>query len=256
MQHRINLMYHDVYETNPLESGFTRERDLPYKVSLSSFRNQVMAISAYCRQHNINKESIVFTFDDGGSSFYYLIASVLEDFGYRGRFFITTQFIDRPNFMTKEEIIRLEERGHVVGSHADSHEHFYNLSIEQVQQEWTNSVSILSNILGHPIVEASIPNGDTSEIVLNKAYKVGLREIYTSRPTTRVFTYNSMKLYGRYVILSNTPIDYIISIISSSLMRNKIALRWRIIYYLKRLLGDKYVLLKNKFYKLKNNIIL
>lgn len=244
-------MYHDVFEYDSAESGFTRERDLPYKLSLNYFRNQVMNISAYCEQHNYGKENIVFTFDDGGASFCRLIAGVLEEFGYKGHFFITTQFIGSPGFITKEEIIELERRGHIVGSHAHSHEHLYKLTEKQVRQEWYNSVSILSNILGHPIKEASIPNGDLSEIVLNEAYAAGLREVYTSRPTTNKLSYKDMVLYGRYVVLSDTSIDYILSIISSPFKRKQISIRWGIIYCIKKILGDKYILLKNIIYRSK-----
>ena len=77
---QINFMYHDIYKSDPKESGFCRERDFPYKLSLHTFKEHVKAISEYCLQYNIAKESVVFTFDDGGCSFYYLIADVLEEF--------------------------------------------------------------------------------------------------------------------------------------------------------------------------------
>ena len=245
----VILMYHDVYKTDPIESGFRRERDYPYKLSLDTFKNQVKTISEYCKLCNIAKESIVFTFDDGGCSFYRLIADVLEEYGYIGHFYITTQYVGTDGFLNLEEIKGLEQRGHIVGSHAHSHEHLYKLSDEQVRLEWDNSVKILSEILGHPVVEASIPNGDTSDIVLKYAYESGLREVYTSRPTTKVGKFRDMNLYGRYVVLSDTTTEYILSIIGSSFTRMKISFKWRIIYCIKKILGNKYVKLKNLIYK-------
>lgn len=246
---QIVLMYHDVYKTDPAESGFRRERDYPYKVSLDVFERQVAAISDYCKEHNLAKESVVFTFDDGGCSFYHIIADVLEKYGYVGHFYVTTQYIETVGFMKPNEIKELQERGHIVGSHAHTHEHLYKLSPEQVKEEWNQSVGILSKILGHQVTEASIPNGDTSDVVLKYCYECGLKDIYTSRPTTKKVSYRDMNLYGRYVVLCDTSDEYLLSIISSSLTRQKLALKWGIIYCVKKILGDKYVHLKNLIYR-------
>lgn len=245
----VVLMYHDVYESDPLDSGFRRERDLPYKLSLDKFKNQVKNICEFCENNNVSKDSVVFTFDDGGCSFYHLIADVLEEYGYKGHFYITTQYIDTEGFLTKQEIRSLEERGHIIGSHAHSHEHLYKLSSEQVRMEWMNSVSILSDILGHTVTEASIPNGDSSETVLRCAYECGLRDVYTSKPTTKISSYRDMNLYGRYVVLSDTSTEYLLSIIGSPFTRMKLSLKWSLIYCIKKVLGDRYVQLKNIIYR-------
>ena len=246
---QINLMYHDVYCHDTNESGFCRERDLPYKLSLDTFKKHVKAISEYCQQHNIAKERVAFTFDDGGCSFYHLVADVLEEFGYKGHFYITTKYVGTNGFLNANEIKRLEERGHIIGSHAHSHEHLYKMTTEQIAQEWNDSVSILSGILGHPVIEASIPNGDVSNIVLKYAYESGLREVYTSCPTTKVSRYRDMNLHGRYVILFDTTSEFLLSIIGSSFTRMKLSLKWKVIYCIKKVLGDKYVQLKNLIYR-------
>lgn len=245
----VILMYHDVYESDPFESGFRRERDLPYKLSFDLFKDQVIKINDYCQKNHIDKSNVVFTFDDGGSSFYHLIADVLEEYGYKGHFYITTKYVGTDGFLTIDEIKWLENRGHFIGSHAHTHEHLYKLSSNQVKQEWEKSVSVLSKILGHPVVEASIPNGDVSEIVLRSAYDSGLREIYTSRPTTKVKNYQDMRIYGRYVILSDTTTEQILSIIEDPIMRQKLSIQWRIINCVKRILGNKYLYLKNLIYR-------
>ena len=67
---QIVLMYHDIYLHDTNETGFLRERDLPYKIRKDSFEQQVKAIDDYCQKNNLEKEHVVFTFDDGGKSFH------------------------------------------------------------------------------------------------------------------------------------------------------------------------------------------
>lgn len=120
---------------------------------------------------------------------------------------------------------------------------------EQVKKEWVDSVSILSDILDHTINEASIPNGDSSEIVLNAMNIAGLKEIYTSRPTTKKKIFNDMTIHGRYVVLSNTSADEVLRIIQSPFSRFVLDSKWLVISVIKRLLGDNYVKLKNLIYR-------
>ena len=95
-------MYHDVFEQNPNESGFLQKRDLPYKINAVVFENHVKAISDYCIERDLPKESVVFTFDDGGKSFYHVIAPILEKYGYVGVFFISTNYIGTDTFLTED----------------------------------------------------------------------------------------------------------------------------------------------------------
>lgn len=246
---QVVLMYHDVYKSDPAESGFRRERDYPYKVSLEVFERQVKSIHDYCQKNNLPKDSVVFTFDDGGCSFFRLIPDILEKYGYVGHFYVTTKYIDTNGFMTSDEIKALELRGHIVGSHAHTHEHLYKLTPDQVKDEWSQSVSILSKILSRPVIEASIPNGDTSDIVLHYCQESGLKEIYSSRPTTKLSKYKDMQLHGRYVVLCDTTDEYLLSIIGSSFTRQRITMKWAVIYCVKKILGERYVQLKNIIYR-------
>ena len=61
------------------------------------------------------------TFDDGGISFYTLIADRLEALGWRAHCFVPTDIIGRPGFLTRAQIQELDRRGHHIGSHSASH---------------------------------------------------------------------------------------------------------------------------------------
>ena len=242
-------MYHDVYKSDANESGFLRERDLPYKIQLDVFEEQVKSLRDYCENNNLLRDTIVFTFDDGGKSFYMLVAPVLEKYGFKGLFFISTQYINTETFLNKDEIIELHKRGHIIGSHAHSHEHLYTLTDSQVIAEWRTSVEILSEIVGEPVRYASIPNGDTSKRVLDAVYNSGIRTIYTSEPTTKVNYYKDMRIIGRYVVLSEDSTQHVLSIVSSKKTRLILSCKRAVLRVIKTILGDNYVSLKNKLYR-------
>lgn len=246
---QINLMYHDVFVHNVNESGFLRERDLPYKMNASIFEMHVKAISDYCESVDHSKSNVVFTFDDGGKSFHHVIAPILEKYGFKGLFFITTKYLGTETFLNEEEIRDLRKRGHIIGSHAHTHNHLYTLTDEQVVDEWKCSTEILYRILGEPIRYASIPNGDTSKRVLANAYKYGIRYIYTSEPITKVSYFNDMQVIGRYVLLSDSSTEYVMSIITSSKKRFLLLCKRAVLKIIKTVFGDNYLKIKNLLFR-------
>ena len=246
---QIHLMYHDVFAHDAIESGFLRERDLPYKMKACAFEEQVKAISEYCSTACLSKEHVVFTFDDGGKSFHRIIAPILEKYGYKGLFFITTKYIGANTFLNEAEIQELHKRGHIIGSHAHTHEHLYSLSDKQLEEEWKLSTEILSRILGENIKYASIPNGDISRRVLDTAQKYGIEHIYTSEPTTKKGDWHGMEIVGRYVLLADSSTDYVMSIIISSKKRFELSCKRILLKLIKSILGGNYVKLKKLLFR-------
>ena len=242
-------MYHDIYNYDTKESGFLRERDFPYKIKSCQFEEQVRIISEYCESAGLEKGHVVFTFDDGGKSFYTIVAPILEKYGYKGLFFITTKYIGTNTFLNETEIRDLHNRGHIIGSHAHTHEHLYSLSDKQLEEEWKLSTEILSRILGENIKYASIPNGDTSKKVLHYAQKYGIEHVYTSEPTTKVCAWNGLQVIGRYVLLGDSSTDYVMSIIKSKKTRILLFCKRTVLKMIKFVLGQYYVKLKNMLFR-------
>ena len=90
---KIVLMYHDVYSDSETESGFQFPTSFPYKISAEKFESHVKLAHTYCKQNNLSLDSVEFTFDDGGVSFYTVIAPILEKYGFKGVFFILMTII-------------------------------------------------------------------------------------------------------------------------------------------------------------------
>lgn len=240
----IVLMYHDVYEVNSAESGFDTPGARHYKIDKTTFVEHVKAITQYCEANGLRKENIVFTFDDGGLSFYTIIAPILEEYDWRGVFFFSTKYIGTEGFMTSSQIADLHQRGHIIGSHSHHHRVLTEFSLEEVKMEIGQSVSILSEIIGEHITTISIPNGCYSRAILDIALKDGLKTIYTSKPTTKEELYKGGVMIGRYSITYNTTADDILKILTQPSLRKKMELKYNVLQLVKGILGKNYSRLK------------
>ena len=243
----ISLMYHCIYASIPQESGFQGAGAMIYKISSVDFEKQVNAISKYLEKNNLEKEAVTFTFDDGGVSFITIIAPILERYGYRGLFFISTRYIGTEGFLTVDQIKELVTRGHMVGSHSHTHPEMMNtMKEEDLIYEWKISGDILREIIGKKVVTASIPNGFCSNKVLSAMVKTGFSSIYTSKPTVNIHHYESSVIIGRYAITSDMSVDYVLSILSSKKHRFLINLRFQCLGIAKQMLGSAYVKIRGR----------
>lgn len=225
-------MYHDIVSANDKTSGFQNDSAFQYKVDESAFEEQVKALQG---------KDVVFSFDDGGVSFYTKAAPILEKYGFKGVFFISTKYIDTPGFLSREQLVALASRGHAIGSHSHSHPHnFTKLTLDEVQFEWKESYRILKSIIGDNLVPVSIPNGYSSRMILEEAVNCGYSDIYNSKPTTKIKVLHNHKVIGRYVVHDKMTTDEVVRIVESSSNRIKIRLRWLMLETIKKVLGNNY----------------
>jgi peptidoglycan/xylan/chitin deacetylase (PgdA/CDA1 family) len=141
----------------------------------------------------------MLTFDDGGASAYHVIADLLDRRGWRGHFFISTDYIGQPAFLSASQIRDLHQRGHVLGSHSASHpERISHLPGSQIVAEWARSVNTLSDIVGQPVDIASVPGGFYSAAVARAAAQTGVRILFNSEPTMRVRRVGGCWVVGRF----------------------------------------------------------
>ena len=253
MTKQVVLMYHDVYADDTSESGFQNVGAMPYKVTRKAFEQQVALIHDYCQEKGIDKSNISFTFDDGGRSFLYIVAEVLERYGFWGTFFIATAYIDTAGFLTKDEVIELRKRGHLIGTHSHTHpERMDTLQVTKLHEEWAVSCSILSKILDEPVSMASIPNGFSSKAVLQAMIDNGITLIYDSTPTTKKRPYKGVTVVGRYAVTNDMSPESVLNILKSPSKRGLISLRYGVLKLAKMILGDSHLRIRDLLLKKSN----
>jgi peptidoglycan/xylan/chitin deacetylase (PgdA/CDA1 family) len=217
-----SLCYHDVITGSAFNtSGFPGEESAGYKLDTVAFRQHLEAIEDQVMEHSSarrpghvmellgglgRKQGCLLTFDDGGTSAITTIAPMLEDFGWRGHFFITTDYIDAPGFLTRDEIRQLHRRGHVIGSLSSSHRgRMSSLPPERLVNEWGVSKEILSGLLGEEVLTAAVPSGYYAPRVAEAAAVVGLKALFTLEPRTLTESRGGCLVLGRYLVKRGTP---------------------------------------------------
>lgn len=234
----IVLMYHCVYRQTPIESGFQNESAMSYKIASKVFEEQVRILTQL-------SPNTVFSFDDGGISFFDVIAPILEKYGQKGLFFIATKYIGTKGFLSESQIKDLHMRGHIIASHSHSHSNLSLMAYDKVVDEWRNSLMILSRICGENISCASIPFGGYSDNVVRAAGAAGISSLYTSQPTLRLKSKYGVDLHGRYVVHSYTSLDNLKRTIDSKLYRILVLTKFNAIQMAKHMLKGFYGDLKS-----------
>ena len=229
------LMYHDVYRTSLKESGFQSDGANYYKIPESSFQEQILQMKEF---------PVVFTFDDGGVSFYNIIAPLLEKHSIYGHFFIATDRKGSEGFMTEEQIKDLHQRGHHIGSHSCSHpSDFRELSFSARTKEWYNSVLRLSKIIDEPVKEVSIPNGFLQEDDFLIFESLGISVVYTSKLGENRQC-RDIRVLGRIGIDSSLPIHRIESLVSGGGAYKIMLMKQWILSIFKVVFGKQYIKIK------------
>ena len=214
----ITLLYHDVVEPgHSADSGFRSADADIYKLLAANFEQHLDAIAAsgntprltiteFLKQpENAATVPVFLSFDDGGASAT-ATADILDRRGWKGHFFITTDFINSPGFVTKRAIQEMHARGHVIGSHSCSHPNrISHLADAELMREWTQSVQILQQILGEKVETASVPGGFYSMRVAEFASRAGIRTLFTSEPVMRLEQIGDCTICGRFGLQQDSP---------------------------------------------------
>jgi peptidoglycan/xylan/chitin deacetylase (PgdA/CDA1 family) len=205
------LAYHDVILGGDRDSsGFPGPAAAHYKLKWSTFVEHLDRIGkATARAPDVVDEVLAggpapgswcLTFDDGGSSAI-VIGEELARRGWRGHFFVPTDFVGKPGFVGRDDIRALHGLGQVIGSHSCSHPaRMASRSWPELLHEWRRSRELLSDLLGEPVSIASIPGGEYSGRVAEAAAASGLQALCTSEPVSRVRSIDGCFVIGRYSV--------------------------------------------------------
>lgn len=253
MRHVLALLFHDVYDHSPSESGIPGPAANRYKLARADFDAQIaglresrsdspILVAQPGTHEDTGRLPFVVTVDDGGLSYYTIVAERLEGLGWRGHCLVTTSFIGRHGFLTAQHIRELHARGHVIGSHSVSHPR--RLSVcpwEAMVREWRDSREALADVVGADVAAASVPGGYFSRRVALAAREAGLRFLFTSEPDTRVWDYLGCAVMGRFTLRRGHRPDFARRLAASdAVVRWREWLGWNAKKPLKVLLGDVY----------------
>jgi peptidoglycan/xylan/chitin deacetylase (PgdA/CDA1 family) len=234
----IALGYHDIVAPgSPDASGFPGPTAARYKLSPDEFTSHLDAVAALhpevipdvrsLRDGPGGRLPVILTFDDGGTGAL-AAAECLDRRGWKGHFFVTAGRIGTQGFLDAEGVRSLHRRGHVIGSHSRTHpERMSVLLPEEQRREWTESITLLTDIIGETVDVASVPGGYFTPGVARAAAGAGVRTLFTSEPTARLYTLDGCLVVGRYSVVHGMPAGEVAAIASGGVgPRLRQALLW------------------------------
>jgi peptidoglycan/xylan/chitin deacetylase (PgdA/CDA1 family) len=113
---------------------------------------------------------------------------------------------------------------------------------EQLRDEWYRSRATLEDLLGAPVVMASVPGGHYSRSVGQAAAEAGFQRLFTSEPTTRVKRIGGCEVLGRYAIQASHSPSYAAAVAAGAVVpRARQLVAWNAKKVAKRLAGDLYL---------------
>jgi peptidoglycan/xylan/chitin deacetylase (PgdA/CDA1 family) len=253
----ITLMFHDVYEHSPAESGFRGGRADRYKLSLMQFRRQLRSIAGARDDAPVlvtdsgwpgDPMRWAVSFDDGGVSFHSAVAPALAGYGWRGHCLVTTDRLGHHGFLHPHHIREIQAAGHLIGTHSASHPaRFDACPWDRLIAEWSRSRTVLEDLTGTEVVLGSVPGGYYTRRVAQAAQAAGLRVLLTSEPRTAEWRVGDCRVLGRYALRRDSPPD-----LAGRLVRRRPLARlrqwtaWNAKKVLKKSLGNGYIRLSGR----------
>jgi peptidoglycan/xylan/chitin deacetylase (PgdA/CDA1 family) len=278
MNRQISLLYHDVLPPGaaPASSGFGGADADIYKLSQSLFAEHLARIASldtgdtgdsggsggagrvvvptkpeFPEAGAKNATPVLFTFDDGGATADEPTTRLLEERGWRGCFFVVTERLDQPGFLSREQLRSMRKRGHLIGSHSRTHPSgFSRLSYAQMLDEWKRSREALEEILGEPVWSASVPGGFYTREVARAASEAGYRVLFNSEPFSGPSQVGELLVLGRYGIQHQTSAQAALALARADrLPRALQAAKWNAKKPLKKIGGPAWLAFRRWFFK-------
>jgi len=120
------------------------------------------------------------TFDDGNVSDWEIALPSLLRRGLQATFFICSDRLDQPTFLSRVQVRELQSRGMGIGSHGAAHVPWRHLSPDRLHAEIVDSRRVLEEVCGGAVDTAACPFGSYDRRVLHGLRQAGYRLVYTS----------------------------------------------------------------------------
>lgn len=178
----IVYMMHSVGLDNPPKNclNLTMER-FYYFVDIIKKKN-VISLENWESSRNF----VALTFDDVWESFYQNAYPILQKNGIPFTLFVSIELLDKPNYITTEQLLRLSKDPLcTIGSHGMHHTYFSKLTKQQLESEFVESKNHLEKLINKEVKLFAFPYGSffasglTNKSIVLRYYKYAFSTIPT-----------------------------------------------------------------------------
>ncbi len=179
------LCYHHIREAKPGQSATLKN----YSVSPASFAEQMKALSdsgyktilpddlynylVYGDQ--LPPKPVMLTFDDTDEEQFSIGAKEMEKYGFKGTYFIMTVSINRPHYMTREQLKQLSDNGNSVEAHTWDHHMVTKYQGDDWDKQLVNPRKKIEEITGRAAGYFAYPFGLWNEAAIPELKKSGYK---------------------------------------------------------------------------------
>jgi peptidoglycan/xylan/chitin deacetylase (PgdA/CDA1 family) len=192
------------------------------------------------RAQAIDYSEYHITFDDGHLSNYDLALPLLEKYGIKSIFFITTDWIGAKGRMSGPQLRELLGRGHEIESHSCSHPFLPDCTDEQLSNELERSRKSLEDMLGLGVTAVSVPYGRWDSRVLRACLTSGYSQVYTSDPWLSAARRQGVMVTGRLTLRNSMDAAQLQHLLTAKgLAKARLQAPFRMKQALKLCIGDR-----------------
>jgi peptidoglycan/xylan/chitin deacetylase (PgdA/CDA1 family) len=143
-------------------------------------------------------DPVILSFDDGWSDQFTYAFPVLEKYHYTATFFVFTNAIGRPGFLSWDNLKTLVATGMTIGSHSESHPYLTHITDPtKLWNEVNGSKQILQDHLGITVNEFAYPfgmyNSPIIALIQKAGYKSARGDFFSGEQTAnRLYTLSAM----------------------------------------------------------------
>jgi peptidoglycan/xylan/chitin deacetylase (PgdA/CDA1 family) len=206
------LCYHHIREPKPGQSETMKS----YSVSPESFAQQMKALkdSGYetilpgdlynylVYGGKLPAKPVMLTFDDTDEEQYSIGYKEMRKYGFKGVFFIMTISINRPRYMTKEQLKELADEGNAVESHTWDHHMVTKYQDDDWEKQFVKPRKTIEDITGKPATYFAYPYGLWNLAAIPELKKAGFKMAFilsTKRDSTQpLYTIRRMIVPGQW----------------------------------------------------------
>ena len=169
-------------------------------------------------------DNVAFIFQYGERSSILEVADTIEKYGSKALFLLETDEIGSDGCLSSGDVTELSGRGHTIGIHLNSQKRDFNNTVKK----FTEAQQVFARILGLKPTVAAVSGYCGNDLVKALA-DAGIRDVYTSTPTTKTRREGLCKVMGSYsVSVADSP-QRLLSIVTDKKVRRKISLRHKML---------------------------
>lgn len=166
--HKINDTIEGIEELHVSPGEFEKQMELLKKNNYT-----VITFDQLKDVQNIDNP-VIITLDDGYEDNYTYAYPILKKYNFKATIFVTSDFIDKPSFLTTGQIKEMNGlinfQGHTV-THPSDPKPFVSLKNEEVEWEMSESKKFIESITGTKIDVFAYPVGSYDQRIINLTKK-------------------------------------------------------------------------------------